>query len=60
MRPLRVKVFLQRYQEYVLYQDEISLAEHRLVEAFQFGTTGIKKLEYTNMINKKQCKKLEK
>ena len=42
------------------YQDDISLANHRLVGPFQFGTTGIKDLKYPNMIEKKQRKELEK
>ena len=42
------------------YQDDISLAEHRLVGTFQFGTTGTKKLKYPDMLDKKQWKELEK
>ena len=52
--PLRVKSFLQRYQEYVWYQYDISLDEHRLVGPLQFGTTGRKELKYPNIIDVKQ------
>ena len=40
VRPLRVNIFLHNYQTYVWYQDDISLAKHRMVGTFQFGTTG--------------------
>ena len=58
--PLRVNSFLQKYQTYVWYQYDISLANHRLVGTFQFGTTGRKKLKYPNMINDKQWTELKK
>ena len=51
VRPLRVNDFLQKYQTYVWYQDESSLAEHRLVGPFQFGTTGINKLRHLDIID---------
>ena len=60
MRPIRVNVFLQRYQEYKWYQNDIYMAEHRLVGPLPFGTTARKKLKYPNMINEKQWKELEK
>ena len=50
VRPLRVNNYLQKYQKYVWYQDEIYLADHRLVGPFQFGETGGKKLKHPNMI----------
>ena len=53
VRPLGVNGFLQIYQEYVWYQDYISLAEHRLIGSFQFGTIVRKKLKQPNMINYK-------
>ena len=58
--PLRVNGFLQKYQTYMWYQDDISLAKHSLVDPFQFGTTGINKLKHPNMIDKKQWKELDK
>ena len=54
VRPLRVNGFLQRYQTYVWYQDDIFLAKHSLVGPFQFETTGRKNLKYPNMIDEKQ------
>ena len=46
-------VFLNKLQGYVWCQDDISLADHRLVGPFQFGATGRKKLKYPNVINNK-------
>ena len=45
---------------YLWYHDDISLVDHRLVEPFQFGTTGRNKLKYPRIIEKNQWKKLEK
>ena len=45
---------------YAWYQYDISLANHRLVGPFQFGTKGRKKLKYPNMISNKNRKELEK
>ena len=56
--PLRVNGFLQRYQTYVWYQDDISLVEHSLVCPFQFGTTGGNNFKYPNIIDKKQWTEL--
>ena len=50
VRSLMLKSSLQRYQEYVWYQDEIYLNEYRLVGPFQFGTKGRKILKYPDMI----------
>ena len=33
--PIRVKKFIQKYQTYVWYQDDIYLADHRLVWPLQ-------------------------
>ena len=52
--------FLKRLQGCVWYQDDISLIEHSLVGPLKFVTTGINKLKYPIMINKKQWKALEK
>ena len=60
VRPLKVNGFLQRYKIYVWYQDNISLADHSMVGSFKFIKTGRKKLEYPNMIDKRQCKELGK
>ena len=60
VRPSKVHNLLQKNQTYVWYQDDISLVEHRLVGPLQFGTTGINKLKYPNMIDEKQWKELEK
>ena len=60
VRPRRLNGFLHRYQIYMWYQDEIYLAEHRLVVPFQFGTTGRKNFKYPNMIEKKRWKELDK
>ena len=49
--PSKVHKILQNNQTYVWYQDDISLAKHRLVGPLQFGTTGRKKLEYPNLID---------
>ena len=54
--PIKVHNLLQKNQTYVWYQYDISLAEHRLVGTFQFGTTGRKKLKYPNIIDVKQWK----
>ena len=51
---------LRKIQECVWYQDEISTEEHRPVGPLQSGTTVIDKLNYPNIINKKQWKSLEK
>ena len=51
---------IRKYQEYVWYQDDISLAEHRLVRPSQFGTTEINKLKHPNMIKEKQWKEVGK
>ena len=60
VKPLRLKVFVNRYQEYLWYQDDIYLADNRLVRRSQFVTTGRKKLKYPNMIDVKQWKELYK
>ena len=44
---------LQKNKACMWYQDEISLAEYRLVCPFQFGTIGRNILQYPNMINNK-------
>ena len=54
--PIRVNYFLQKHQKNMWYQDEISMAYHRLVGSFQFGATGINKLKYLNMIEEKHWK----
>ena len=59
VRQIRVNYFLQEYQKYVWYQDNISLAEHRLVVSFQFRATGRNKSKYPNIIEEKQWKELE-
>ena len=51
--PSKVHNIIQKNQTYVWYQDNISLAEHRLVELFQFGTTVGNKLKYPNIIDEK-------
>ena len=38
---LTVNELLKKYQDCVWYQYYISLAEHRMVGKYQFGTTGI-------------------
>ena len=43
MRPIKVSYFLNKYQGYVWFQDDISLAEHSLVGTLKFGITGIRK-----------------
>ena len=58
--PLRVNDLLNKLQVCVWYQDEIYLAEHRIVVIFQLRTTVRKKLKHPNNIDKKQWKKLEK
>ena len=60
VKTLRVNGFLQKYQQYVWYQYDISLLHHSPVGPFQLGTTLRKKLKYPNMIEKKQWKALEK
>ena len=60
VRPSKLHNLLQKNQTCVWYQDDISLADHRLVGPFQFGTTGRNKLKYPNMIDKQQLKELEK
>ena len=54
--PSKVHNLLQNNQKYVCYQDYVSLANHRLVGPFQFGTTGRKRLKYPNLIDEKQWK----
>ena len=58
--PSNVQNLIQKNHTYVWYQDDISLDEHRLVETIQFWTTGRKKLKYSNIINEKQWKELDK
>ena len=58
VRPLWVNGFLNKNQEYVCYQYDISLAENGLVGPLKFGTTGRKRLKQTNIIEEKQWKKL--
>ena len=53
VKPLRINDFLQKYQKYVWYQDEISQEEHKLVGPFQFWETGRNKLIPPNMIEEK-------
>ena len=55
-----VNNLLQNNHTYMWYQDNISLAEHRLVGPFQFGTKGRKKLKHPIMVYDKQWKELEK
>ena len=44
VRLIQVNDFLKKFQGYVWFQYDISLADHRLVGTFQFGTTGRNKL----------------
>ena len=60
VKTLRVNDFLQKYQQYVWYQYDISMVHRSPVGPFQLGTTLRKKLKYPNMIEKKQWKALEK
>ena len=60
VRLLLVHYFLKKLQSYVWYQDDISLADHRLFGPFQFGTTRRKKLKYPNMIDNKQWNEFDK
>ena len=57
-RPSKVQNLSKKNQTYVWYQDDISLAEYRLVGIFQFVTTNRKRLKYPNMINVKHWKEL--
>ena len=54
------ELILKKLWGYVWYQDDVSLAEHRLVGPFQFGTTERKKLKYPNMIDEKQWTEMDK
>ena len=56
VRPLRVNGFLKKLQGYVWYQDDLSLADNKLVGKFQFATIGRNKLKYPNIIDNKHCK----
>ena len=49
--PLQVNDLLKKNQEFFWHHYEISLADHRLFGTFQFLTTEINKLKYTNMID---------
>ena len=60
VRPLRENEFLKKRGGYVWYQDDVSLAKHRLVHPFQFVTTVRNKLKYRNMIEKKPWMELDK
>ena len=60
VRPLQLDDFLKRLQGCVWFQNDISLTEHSLVGPLNVLTTGINKLKYPIMINKKQWKALEK
>ena len=60
VRLLGVNYFLQKYQIYLWYQDEISLAEHRPIRPFQYVATGRRKLKQPIMIKEIQWKELEK
>ena len=50
MRPLRVNDFLKKRQGYVWYQNDIYLAEHKLVGQLKLGTIGRNKLKCPNMV----------
>ena len=52
--PGKVHNISQNNKIYVWCQDDISLAEHRLVVPFQSRTTGREKLKHPKMIDKKQ------
>ena len=54
VRPLQVNDFLKKRHGYVWYQDDISLAKHKLVGPFKFGTTVRKKLKHPSMVENKQ------
>ena len=58
--PFMVNNLLKKYQKYVWYQYDISLADNSLVGLFQFVSKGRKKLKYPNMIEEKQWKELYK
>ena len=60
VRPLRVNNFFEKFQGYVWYQDDISLANNRLVGPFQFGKIGRNKIKYLKMIDHKQRRKWRK
>ena len=51
--PLQVNDFLKKLQRCVWYQYYFSLAYHRLVAPFQFGTNERKTLKHPNMIDYK-------
>ena len=50
--PNMVDIFLQEYQEYVWYQDYVSLTYNMMVEPLQFESTGKKKLKYPTLSNR--------
>ena len=50
MRPLRVTEFLKKSQGYVWYQNDIYLAEHRLIGQLELGKNGRNKLKCPNMV----------
>ena len=58
--PLRVNYFLQKYQKYVWYQDNLYLADNMMVRLFQFGSTVRNKLKRANIIEEKQWKEMKK
>ena len=58
--PIKLQNLMQNNHTYVCYQDDIFVDEHRLFGLLQFGTTGINKLKYPNMIDKKQWNELVK
>ena len=49
VRSLKVNDFLKKRILYVWYQDEISLADNRMVGPFQFLTTRRNKLKYPTL-----------
>ena len=55
LKPIKVQNLIHNNHKYVWYQDDISLEDHGLVGPFHFGTTGRKKLKYSNMIEEKKC-----
>ena len=58
VRPSKLKNILQRNQTYVWHQDDVYLADHRLIGPFQFGTIGRNKFKCPIIITKKQWTKL--
>ena len=60
VKPLKLNNLLKKNHICVWYQDEISLADNRLLRPFKTFTTGRNKIKYPNMVEDNHWKALKK